>query len=123
MPNLKMIRIQSKLDELFNNKLDLTDASNDKERQNKYYSRSIAALAVIMKCDIDYELAAQTITDGYHDMGIDAVYNDTKQKKLILVQSKWRKDGNGGISQEEANAFVAGVKRLLNLITLVVMPN
>lgn len=115
MPNLKMIRVQSKLDELFVNKIDLSDASNDEDRENKYYTRSIAALAIIMRCGIDYESAAQTVTDGYHDMGIDAVYNDTTQKKLILVQSKWRKDGNGGISQEEANTFVAGVKRLINL--------
>lgn len=115
MPNLKMIRVQSKLDELFENKIDLADASNEEEKENKYYTRSIAALAIIMRCGIDYESAAQNITDGYHDMGIDAVYNDTTQKKLILVQSKWRKDGNGGISQEEANAFVAGVKRLINL--------
>ena len=114
MPNLKMIRVQSKLDELFENKIDLSDASNDEDRENKYYTRSIAALAIIMRCGIDYESAAQTVTDGYHDMGIDAVYNDTTQKKLILVQSKWRKDGNGGISQEEANTFVAGVKRLIN---------
>lgn len=115
MPNLKMIRVQSKLDELFVNKIDLSDASNDEDRENKYYTRSIAALAIIMRCGIDHESAAQTVTDGYHDMGIDAVYNDTTQKKLILVQSKWRKDGNGGISQEEANTFVAGVKRLINL--------
>ena len=47
-------------------------------------------------------------------MGIDAVYNDTTQKKLILVQSKWRKDGNGSVSQEEASTFAEGVKRLLN---------
>ena len=115
MPNLKMIRVRSKFDELFENKIDLSDALNDEDRENKYYTRSIAALAIIMRCGIDYESAAQTITDGYHDMGIDAVYNDTAQKKLILVQSKWRKDGNGGISQEEANTFVAGVKRLINL--------
>lgn len=114
MPNLKMIRVRSKY-ELFENKIDLSDALNDEDRENKYYTRSIAALAIIMRCGIDYESAAQTITDGYHDMGIDAVYNDTTQKKLILVQSKWRKDGNGGISQEEANTFVAGVKRLINL--------
>lgn len=115
MPNLKMIRIQSKLDELFKNKIDLSDVSNDEERENKYYTRSIAALAINMRCGIDYESAAQAVTDGYHDMGIDAIYNDTAQKKLILIQSKWRKDGNGSISQEEANVFVAGVKRLINL--------
>lgn len=114
MPNLKMIRVQSKLDELFKGKIDLADASNDEDRENKYYTRAIAALAIVMRCGIDYDSAAQTVTDGYHDIGIDAVYNDTAQKKLILVQSKWRKDGNGGISQEEVNTFISGVKQLIN---------
>lgn len=115
MQNLKMIRVQSKLDELFANKIDLADATNDEELQNKYYTRAIAALAIVMRCGIDYDSAAQTITDGYHDIGIDAVYNDASQKKLILVQSKWRKDGNGSISQEEANTFITGIKRVINI--------
>ena len=115
MPNLKMIRVQSKLDELFTDKIDLTDATNDEDRQNKYNTRAIAALAIVMRCGIDYDSAAKTITDGYHDMGIDAIYNDVSQKKLILVQSKWRKGGNGSISQEEANTFIAGIKRIINL--------
>ena len=115
MPNLKMIRVQSKLDELFANRIDLADAKNEEDRRNKYYTRAIAALAIVMRCGIDYDSAAKTITDGYHDMGIDAVYNDAAQKKLILVQSKWRKDGDGSISQEEANTFIAGIKRVINL--------
>ena len=115
MPNLKMIRVQSKLDELFINKIDLSDATNEEEKQNKYYTRAIAALAVVIRSGIDYDSATKTITDGYHDMGIDAVYNDTSQKKLILVQSKWRKDGNGSVTQEEANTFISGIKRIINL--------
>ncbi len=114
MANLKMLRVQAKLDETFDGKIDLTDASNDEDRQNKFYTRSIAALAITMRCGIDCDTAAKTITDGYHDMGIDAAYNDTAQKKLILVQSKWRKNGNGSISQEEANTFVTGINRLIN---------
>lgn len=110
-----MIRVQSKLDELFINKIDLSDATNEEEKQNKYYTRAIAALAVVIRSGIDYDSATKTITDGYHDMGIDAVYNDTSQKKLILVQSKWRKDGNGSVTQEEANTFISGIKRIINL--------
>lgn len=113
--NLRVIRVQSKLDEMFQGMIDLTDATNDEDKNNKYYTRSIAALAVIEKCCIENSVAAQTITDGYHDIGIDAVYNDITQKKLILVQSKWRRDGNGGITQNEANTFVEGVKRIINL--------
>ena len=76
MPNLKMLRVQAKLDELFENKIDLSDATSLEEQSNKYYTRSIAALALIMRCGMDYDVAAQSVTDGYHDMGIDAIFLD-----------------------------------------------
>lgn len=110
-----MIRLQTKLDELFSGKIDLSDASNEEEKNSKYYSRSIAALAIVMQCGIDYDVAAQSVTDGYHDMGLDAIYNDTTQKKLFIIQSKWRKEGKGSVSQEEAGIFVEGLKRIINL--------
>lgn len=112
--NLRMLRIQPKIEELFRGKIDLTDVKNPNDREDKFYTRSLAALAVVMRCGIDYDIAAQSVTDGYHDMGIDAVYNDAPQKKLLLVQSKWRKDGTGGISLDEANTFTTGIKRILN---------
>ena len=114
MSNLKMVRIQAKIDELFKELVDLSDVKNPDEKVNKFYSRSLAALAIVMQCGVEYDIAAQSITDGYHDLGIDAVYNDTAQKKLILVQSKWRKDGLGSISQEEASTFTEGVARVIN---------
>lgn len=114
MSNLKMVRIQAKIDELFKELVDLSDVKNPDEKVNKFYSRSLAALAIVMQCGVEYDIAAQSITDGYHDLGIDAVYNDTAQKKLILVQSKWRKDGLGSISQEEASTFAEGVARVIN---------
>ena len=115
MPNLKLLRVQTKIDELFKDKIDVSDAGNLDEKKNKFYTRSLAALAIVAKCGIECEVASKSITDGYHDMGIDAVYNDTSQKKLILVQSKWRKDGTGSVTQEEAHTFVEGIKRLIVL--------
>lgn len=112
--NLSVLRIANKLKELLGNKIDLLDIKNREETETTFLSRAIAALAIIIRCGTDEDTAAKCITDGYHDMGIDAVYNDAVQKKLILVQSKWRKDGSGGISQEESSAFVQGVKRVIN---------
>ena len=112
--NLRMLRIQQKMDEIFAEKIDVSDIKSDDAIENAYLTRSIAALAIIMRCGIDTDVAAQCITDGYHDMGIDAVYNDTNQKKLILVQSKWRKTVDGSITQEEATTFVQGLKRIIN---------
>lgn len=112
MPNLNLIRVQTKLDELFQGKIDLSDVTNPDEIENKFYTRALAAIAVVMCSGIDYELAAKSVTDDYHDMGIDAIYNDTVQKKLVLVQSKWRKDGTGSVSQEEAHTFAEGINRI-----------
>ena len=113
--SFKLLRIQPKLAELFDGKIDLSDAKNPEEKSNKYYTRALAALAIVMRCGVDFDIAAQSITDGFHDIGIDAVFNDTAQKKLVLVQSKWRKDGVGSISQEESHTFVEGITRLINL--------
>lgn len=113
--NLNVLRIKSKLDEVFEDKIDLEDAKSAEEKENKYYTRAIAALALMMQCGINPDLAVQGITDGFHDIGLDAIYNDAAQKKLVLVQSKWRKEGNKGISQNEASTFVEGVKRIINL--------
>lgn len=115
MPNLNLIRVQTKLDELFQGKIDLSDVTNPDEKENKFYTRALAAIVIVMCSGVDYELAAKSVTDDYHDMGIDAIYNDTVQKKLVLVQSKWRKDGAGSVSQEEAHTFAEGIKRIINL--------
>lgn len=112
--NLKIIRIQPKLENLFNNKIDISDANSHENDNCIFYTRSIAALSIIMRCGIDEDIAGQSITDGFHDMGIDAIYNDTSQKKLILVQSKWRRDGSGGVSQTETGSFISGIKRIIS---------
>lgn len=46
-------------------------------------------------------------------MGIDAIYLDETQKKLFIVQSKWRADGAGSITQDEMSDFAQGVQRVL----------
>jgi hypothetical protein len=116
MMNLSMIRVASRLENQFDKIIDLSDIKTPSENglPSEFYTRSIAALSVIMRCGVESEIAAKSVTDGYHDMGIDAVYDDNIQKKLIVVQSKWRGDGNGGISQDEANAFTEGIRRILN---------
>jgi hypothetical protein len=112
MANINILRIQTRLREMFDGKIDLTDCSND--ISNHFDTRAIAALTLMLKCGLDAEQAGRCITDGSHDLGIDALYLDNSQKKLFVVQSKWRNDGNGSISQEEMQTFIEGIKRLLN---------
>lgn len=113
MENINILRIETKLGELFSEKIDLSDYTGT-DNKMAFNTRAIAALALAMKCGLNYDQAAKNITDGYHDLGIDALYLDNTQKKLFVVQSKWRASGNGSISQEEMSTFVEGVKRLIN---------
>lgn len=113
MENINILRIETKLGELFSEKIDLSDYTGT-DNKMVFNTRAIAALALAMKCGLNYDQAAKNITDGYHDLGIDALYLDNTQKKLFVVQSKWRASGNGSISQEEMSTFVEGVKRLIN---------
>lgn len=113
--DLKIKRIGPKLKELFNSRIDLTDIKGNIEQvETTLLSRSLAALSIIIESGIDVDSSSACVTDGYNDLGIDAIYCDTMQKRLFLVQSKWRSDGQGSITQTEMQTFIEGVKRILN---------
>lgn len=118
MTNINIIRIESKLCAMFDGKIDMSDLMGKKtadEIKKAFLSRALAATAIMYETGIDIDMAAKSITDGFQDIGIDAVYCNEKQKQLILVQSKWRADGNGGCSQNEVLTFVEGIKRIMSL--------
>jgi hypothetical protein len=110
MNSLNVKRVSKKFHEMFDSKIDLSDVKSD---SNCFETRALAALVLMIKCGVNEEQAASNVTDGYHDLGLDAIYLDETQKTLFLVQSKWRNDGAGSISQEEMNTFVSGIKRIL----------
>lgn len=112
MTNINMLRIGTRLKELFSGKIDMSDFSTDNACH--FETRAIAALALMIVCGLDAQQAGTHLTDGYHDMGIDAIYLDDTQKQLVVIQSKWRSDGNGSITQEEMQTFVEGIKRILD---------
>lgn len=106
-----MRRVQARIQEMFQGKVDMTDFPNDTNRH--FETRALAALALIMTSGLEVTQASVQVTDGYHDMGIDAIFLDETQKKLFLVQSKWRADGAGSITQDEMSNFAQGVQRVL----------
>ena len=111
--NINIMRIGKKLNELFNGLIDMSDVNTPDERH--FETRALAALVLMMKCGLDASVSCNHITDGFHDMGIDAIYLDEAQKQLFLVQSKWRENGKGAISQGEMQAFIEGVHRIIDL--------
>lgn len=111
MSSLSIKRISNKFREIYDV---ATILSGAEDKDNSFETKALAATSLVIKCGIDETQAATSITDGYHDMGIDAIYLDEAQKTLFLVQSKWRNDGKGSINQEEMNTFVSGIKRILS---------
>lgn len=115
--NINMIRIATRLNELFKDQLDMSDVKSSKSDNKHFETRALAALALMMKSGIDIHSSCTHITDGYHDMGIDAIYLDETQKQLFVIQSKWRESGQGSVSQAEMHTFVEGIKRIINFDT------
>ncbi|MDF3822893.1 AIPR family protein [Leptospira sp. 96542] len=53
------------------------------------------------------------ITDGFKDMGIDAIYYNEKEKILNLIQTKWIKNGKGGIELGEIEKSISGIRKIM----------
>lgn len=111
MQSLNIQRISKRFREMYDSKIDLKDCG---DKEYHFETRALAAVSLMIKCGLNEEQSGSNVTDGYHDLGLDAIYLDESQKTLFLVQSKWRNDGEGSISQEEMNTFVSGIKRVLN---------
>jgi hypothetical protein len=74
-------------------------------------SRALAAYTLVGFCDLDDTTAAGAITDGSNDGGIDAVYFDRANNRLVFVQSKFKRTG-AAPSQEENLKTINGIKAL-----------
>ena len=114
--SLKVNRIKAYLDKSFEKIIDLEDIQNkpEVEKKKQFYSRSLAAYALTILCGIDAETAANSITDGYEDQGLDAIFFDTNSKDLWLVQSKFIENGTGGLDNGDIEKFCKGVTKLIN---------
>ncbi|MFS1477831.1 hypothetical protein BCU45_025405, partial [Vibrio lentus] len=100
MSTLTLNRIKNFLDKEFDGKIDLSNISSncspdDKEKQ--FRSRALAAYSLSVEAFADVDEAAESVTDGYGDNGIDAIYYDESRHNLWIVQSKFINKHNGGI--------------------------
>jgi hypothetical protein len=114
--NVQITRIATKFKELFKQHIDMSDVKcKTGEYTNIFNSRCLAAYALVMQCGIESKLAAESVTDGFEDNGIDAVFKDENSKILYVVQAKWNNDGNGTISQGDSLKFIAGIEKILDM--------
>lgn len=109
-------QICQKIKDLFIAELDVSDLNfTDKERENKILTRCLAAYAIYCSIECTTTEAAQSVVDGGDDNGIDAIYYSPANKKMLLVQSKFSKDGSGEPASDGVMKFCRGVKDLFNM--------
>ncbi|MFY0577232.1 AIPR family protein [Cystobacter fuscus] len=114
MSSLKVNQIRNRLKALFESHLELKDISQtDSERENKVLSRCLAAFAIYHLAGCSEQAAAQSVTDGADDNGLDAVYYDSTDKSILVVQSKWINKGAGEPEAKDIGTFLDGVKDLV----------
>jgi hypothetical protein len=108
-------RITNVLETQYKNAVDISDLEGRPQDQVRvhFLSRALAALCVKNYANVDVTTAGGSVTDAYHDNGIDAIYFDQKADALLLVQSKWSGNGNRPLDGDAAGTFVAGIRDLL----------
>jgi hypothetical protein len=82
-----------------------TEERHDDDR----LSRALAAYALVGKCEVDDAIAVGAITDGSDDGGIDALYFDRSGNRLVLVQSKFKRNGTAP-AQDEVLKTINGIR-------------
>lgn len=113
MSNLDFKRIESRLDNIFNGEIYDDDIKGTDNYEQKWRSRAYTAYAVQMLGNEKVKDAANCITDGFNDFGIDAIYNDSENQKLYLLQTKFSETKS--IELGELHKFIDGVKKILDL--------
>lgn len=104
-----ILRIEKRL-ESFIPHLDMDDyAKRPEQLRSASLSRALAAYCVKVIGNTTEEVAARSITDTFHDRGIDAIYFDAAESRLLIVQAKWAK----GIGWSDAGEMIDGVRRLI----------
>lgn len=103
--------VKRTLKDTFAKSIDMSDVTSGQE--DHLLSRALAAAYILQISGLQPDAAAAHITDGGDDEGIDAIYCDLINRRLHLVQSKWRKNPSKGIALSEWTRFRDGCKKLL----------
>ena len=114
MTQLRVKQISNRLRMLYESHLDLLDiGETDKERDSKVLSRCLAAHAVFMRTECTAEEAARSVWDGADDNGVDAVFTDEANDRVVIVQAKWVNAGTGEPPAAAIGSFANGVHDLI----------
>lgn len=83
------------------------EGQHDRDR----LSRSLAAYALAKLAVLDDATAANSVTDGSDDGGIDAIYFSPTKNQLVIVQAKYKPSGTAP-AQDENLKTINGIRAL-----------
>lgn len=109
-------RIMYALDQRFGSLIDMSDikaTAFPQERRNRQLSRGISALAVMALTEATPEEAASAITDGHDDLGLDAIYFESSDNTLYVVQAKWSEGGKKTLELGDCSKYLDGIRKLV----------
>jgi hypothetical protein len=100
-------QVEGEINDIFSELIDMTDCEGKKknDRDNVLNTRALAAYSINILAGVSPRQAAEAIVDGGDDNGIDAFLFNEKQKTLWLVQSKWIKNGESGLKNNDMKVF------------------
>ena len=114
MSVLHVNQIAGALHRTFDNLIDTSDILG-KDVEKHFLSRALAAFSIAQLAGVSPDHAANAVTDGSLDNGIDAIHYDQHSKILYVVQSKWHSDGHGALDRADILKFTKGFGDLTNL--------
>ncbi|MBK3544830.1 AIPR family protein [Streptomyces sp. MBT60] len=113
---LQVRQVRQALTQEFAGLLDLTDlpALPEAQREQIFLSRALAAKAVALVADCTAAEAAEAVTDGADDHGIDAVLASPATAEIWLIQTKWSNKGAARPDGTAVRKLLHGLERLVD---------
>jgi len=108
---VKVEHLVAAIESQFSRHLDLSGGGGTPAEQ-LVRSRGLAALAVQVVTGDEPQACAEAVTDGFDDNGIDAIYIDEVEPRLVLVQAKFHEAGRKTITLGEVRNVLAGMRYL-----------
>ncbi len=114
MSTIQLNHIKKKLETDYCPQIDMTDYAGKPtdETAAARLSRALAAFAIAERLGVDAAVAAESITDGFDDNGVDAIGIDFDKGVVVVVQSKWDSTGGGSPQLGDVQKFIQGYRDL-----------
>lgn len=115
MRELQVRHVATMLKQRYTDIIDISDCltTNERDLENLLLTRAYAAYALQTIAEVPEEIAANSITDGVNDNGIDAILYEKSQKILWIVQSKWKRKGVGEPESGDTLKFCSGIRKII----------